>query len=62
MTIEFGWYGSRIGAPSWGCVKSTGTRYNEFVLAMYRFVLLTPGEVTVIGFDVTGFPFPNSPI
>src|SRR5882757_6386691 len=62
MTIEFGWYGNRTGAPSCGCVKSTGTRYSEFVLAIYRFVLLVPGAVTVIGFEVTGFPLPNRPI
>jgi hypothetical protein len=29
---------------------------------MYRFVLLGPGDVTVIGFDVTAFPLPNRPI
>ena len=29
---------------------------------MYRFVLLTPGAVTVIGFEVTAFPLPNRPI
>ena len=29
---------------------------------MYRFVLLMPGAVTVIGFEVTGFPLPNRPI
>jgi hypothetical protein len=29
---------------------------------MYRFVLLVPGAVTVIGFEVTGFPLPNRPI
>jgi hypothetical protein len=29
---------------------------------MYRFVLLGPGAVTVIAFEVTGFPFPNRPI
>src|SRR5882757_6506181 len=62
MTIEFGWYGNRTGAPSCGWVKSTGTRYSEFVLAIYRFVLLVPGAVTVIGFDVTGAPLPNKPI
>jgi hypothetical protein len=62
ITIEFGWYGRRTGAPICGCVKSTGTRYSEFVLAIYRFVLLMPGAVTVIGFEVTALPLPNKPI
>src|SRR5260370_42018450 len=36
--------------------------YSEFVLPMYRLVLLVPGAVTVMGLEVTGFPLPNNPI
>src|ERR1700677_3563164 len=62
MTIVFGSKGSRTGVPTAVVVKSTGTRYSEFVLPMYRSVLLMPGAVTWIAFEVIGIPFPFRPI
>ena len=54
------WYvGQTHGSAERCCCKVTGTRYWDWVLAIYSCVLLVPGVVIVIGFDVTGFPFPT---
>ena len=65
ITIEFGAYGNRtagcIGDPEVCVVKSTGEMYCESVLPIYSTVLLVPGVVMLIGFEITGLPFPNRP-
>src|SRR5271169_6147325 len=71
ITIEFGIYGSFTGVPITEVVKSTGTRYWDWVLAIYSTVLyiastqsqyLVPVDFTtsVIGTPVKLPYIPNS--
>src|ERR1700734_3263146 len=62
ITIEFGTYGNFTGVPIAEVVKSTGTTYWDWVLAMYNTVLFVPGVVMSIAFETTGLPLPNKPI